>query len=116
MMEYITILNTLLLLSATVGGFFAFKNARRTQTVKIQDETIHALQQQIDAIQRKLESQEKENARLQLLIDIIREALGKRGIHVTIDGEMVTIEDVAHPHQTYTRAKLTRVKKTPEAP
>lgn len=93
-MYYVTtILNTAIALCAIGGGLVAFFRSRKAEVVKIQDETITALQQQIDTIKARQESLEKENLRLRQIIETIQEALKQRGIHITIDGDLVTIKE-----------------------
>jgi hypothetical protein len=89
----LSVANLVLLLFATIGGFFGFRNARRAALVAIQKETIEALQQQIDALKTKQEELMKENAHLHYVISTIQAALSQMNVAVTISGDLVTIQD-----------------------
>lgn len=89
----LSIAQMILVIGATIGGFFGFRNARRATLVTLQRETIEALQQQIDALKDKQADLEKENAHLHYLIETIQAALTQSGSVVTITGDLVTIRD-----------------------
>lgn len=109
-------LNTVLLLLALIGGFFAFRNGKRTELVKLQRETIEALQQRTTSLEQKIGDLEKENHLQQHIIDTIISALKTRGMAVTIDGDMVTIADEsgASSHKKLTTTKTVAVVKREE--
>ncbi len=87
------VINTVLIMFLTVGGFLAFRNGRRAELTKFQRETIEAMQQRIDTIEGKLIDLQTENALQRHIIDTITLALKARGMVVTIDGDMVTINE-----------------------
>jgi transposase len=87
--------NALITLAGLIGGFFAFRKGHSGQLIQIKDETITAMQQQINAIKAQLELLQRENERQGLVIQTIQVALKKRGIFITIDGDMVTISDAS---------------------
>jgi|SRR5579859_3288086 len=94
-MDFSTLLNALnvaIILFGSIGGLYAFSRSRKNETVTIQSETITALSQQIQAVKNKQDDLEKENARLRQVIDTIQSALRQKGILITIDGDMVIIE------------------------
>lgn len=98
-MDLTNVLNTLnvgIILFGAIGGLYAFARTRKNDTVNIQAETITALSQQVQAIKDKLDDLEKENTRLRQVIDTIQSALRQKGILVTIDGDMVIIEQKEH--------------------
>lgn len=109
-------LNTVLLLLALIGGFFAFRNGKRTELVKLQRETIEALQQRTASLEQKIGDLEKENHLQQHIIDTIISALKTRGMAVTVDGDMVTIADEsgASSHKKLTTTKTVAVVKREE--
>ena len=109
------IINTFLIIAATLGGIFAFFRANQSGVTEIQEKTILALQQQMTIIQQKLEILEKDNERLRQVIDTIQAGLRAKGIHITIDGDMVTINDASsgsastlkrRPHKNIVMTKL----------
>lgn len=110
-------LNTILLLLALIGGFFAFRNGKRTELVKLQKDTIDALQQRADSLEKKIGDLEKENHLQQHIIDTIISALKQRGMAVTVDGDMVTIADEsgASSHKRLTTTKTVAVVKKEES-
>lgn len=76
-----------------IGGYMAFRSSHGQQTGNIQAQAIDALKAELEAVQRRIDVVERENTRLHLTINLIKSALKQRGLHVTIDGDMVTIED-----------------------
>lgn len=103
---------TIFLICASIGGVFAWRHGRKTAIVTIQSETITALEAQINAVKEELHGLRDENTRLKQQFEMIKEALSKRGIHVTLDGETIIISE-QNVKQTITRVRKTT--KTPEA-
>lgn len=96
MTDYVNALfafNVVLGVCVLIGGFLAVRNGKRAELVKFQRETIEALQQRIETLEGKISDFEKENVIQRHIIDTITLALKKRGMVITIDGDMVTIED-----------------------
>jgi hypothetical protein len=87
-------LNTVLILLAFIGGFFAFRSGKRNETVKLQKENNDALLTRIEVLSQKIVDLEKENHLQQHVLDTIISALKQRGMAVTIDGDMVSIENI----------------------
>jgi len=98
----------ILTISSIVGGIFVFRKAQKNATVQVQEQTIVALQQQIDALTHRIDNLEREKERQAHIIETIQEALKRRGILVTIDGDLVTISD-----GTATSSSMIR-KRTPK--
>ncbi len=92
-MQIATILQSILLVAAFIGGVFAIKNIRKSGIVQTQSETIIALQQQIDVLKEQSVQQQFE-------LTAMREALKEEGIYITIDGERVTIKRISEPDTT----------------
>ena len=103
-------LNTILIICAVVGGFFAFRNGKRSETVRIQKENNEALLTRIELLEKKISDLEKENHLQQHIIDTITSALKQRGMVITIDGDMVTIADAAG--RSTSRKRMTTTNKT----
>ncbi len=87
------ILQSVFLLAAMAGGVLVFRSTKKTDIMQIQSDTITALQQQIDALKDGQETLQKENSHLQYVIETIIDALKHKGMLITVQGEMVTIED-----------------------
>ena len=111
------ILNIAGIVGGAVGAISVFFTARKKGIAEIQNSTITAMQQQIEAQKGRIETLEtkqgelekenyglrttietilKENYSLRTKIETILAALLKRGIHVTIDNEMVVISGITH--------------------
>ncbi len=100
-------LNTILLVCILIGGLFAIRSGKRGELLKFQKETIEALQQRIDALEGKVADFEKENVIQRHIIDTITSALKQRGMVITIDGDMVTIQDSQGMSQHRKRGTIT---------
>src|SRR5438270_6040311 len=105
------ILEAIFLLAALIGGTIAgvsvFKSTKKSGIVQIQNATIVALQQQIDALkeqnaqqQEKMDQQEEKIDGLEEDMKTMREALEDEGILITIDGKKVTIKNIREPDTT----------------
>ena len=105
----LSIVSTLLAIAGLIGAAFAFRQAKKTELIKIKDETIDALQDQMKTIRDKQDDLERQNTRLENILATIQEALKKRGILVTIDGDLVSITEVSGVSTSY--HKTTRDKK-----
>lgn len=99
------LLTTILVLAGLVGGIFVFRNAKKTGIILIQDQTITALQQQIDALKEQQTVLQKKNEHLEYVIETMSLAMKKKGVVVSIDGEMVTFTDSRGQSNTVRRAK-----------
>lgn len=85
---------------AIVGGFYLIKSGLGKTVSKANQEAINALQATIIALQtdlstmnRKIEEVTKDKVRLEQTIDTICAALKIKGMVITIQGEMVHLED-----------------------
>lgn len=96
---------TLLLIGGIIGGIFAFKNARKSGIILIQDQTIVALNQRLDAQDKEIEALKNKNVYLEQVIETINLAMKKRGVVISVDGEMVTFTDAVGRSSTVRRAK-----------
>lgn len=96
-----------------VGGFVAYRFSYNKTSGEIQERVISALKAETETLRSQVEGCEKEISRLKGIIETVQEALSKEGIRITIDGEMVMIQD-DHQKKAYTRTPRSRTKK-PEA-
>ena len=76
-----------------IGGAAAFRHGFTRTANEVQERVINALQSEIDSLKDRLAQLEIENTRLTHIIATIRAALRRRGLHITIDGELVSIRD-----------------------
>ena len=103
----LSVLSLVLTVCMIVGGFFAFRNGRQTQLAKFQKDTNDALEQRIKAMEGKNSDLEKEVIIQRHLIETITQALEQRGLIITINGDMITIEDKTTGHRSNHRKRLT---------
>lgn len=90
-------LQSILFLVTLAGGVFLLNAQKRAGVVKIQSETIHAMQEQIDALKEQNTQQQQKLDRQEFELKAMRDALKDEGILITIDGEKVTIRDTREP-------------------
>lgn len=97
-----------------IGGYIAYRRGYHKTTAEVESRLVGMLQAEGDELRRKVECCEKEISRLRQVIETVQEALSKRGIHITIAGDTVTIEDAHQGKQSYIKARPPRAKKPPE--
>ncbi len=85
----------ILLLATAAGGLMAFRSSRRSATIAVQKDTIDALKERVELLEKKQLDLERDNTHLSATIELIQSALRQKGFVVTIDGEMVTVIDPA---------------------
>ena len=98
MSNFLSILNLVLLIATTLGGILAFRHGFTRTANEVQERVIAALNSELAALASRVESMEKENVRLHQIIATICAALKRRGIAVTIQGDMVNIHDQSGTH------------------
>jgi hypothetical protein len=86
----LSIISTILAIGAIIGTILAYLQGTKGH---IQERAINAMEQEIASLKRRLDDMEQENKRLEQIIATICEALKKRGLNVTIDGNIVTVSD-----------------------
>ena len=91
--DAVSILNTIIMLCALLGGYLAFRVSRQQSIGEIQSQVINALKAELETLQRRMDALEKENTRLVQIMGLIKSALRKRGLTISIDGDLVTISD-----------------------
>jgi hypothetical protein len=95
MLNFLSILNLVITLSLMVGGLLAYQHGFTRTANEVQERVIRLLQSEIGALQDRIVALEKENTRLSHVITTIRSSLKRRGLLITIDGELVSIRDRA---------------------
>lgn len=100
-----------------VGGFIAYRFSYNKTSGEIQERVIGALKTETETLRTQVADHEKEIARLRGVIETVKEALSKEGIRITIDGEMVMIQDANQGGKAYHRTpRPSRTKKPDPAP
>lgn len=107
-------LSVFLTLCFAIGGYIAYRRGYHKTTAEVEGRLVNMLQTEGEELRKKVEGCEKEITRLRQVIELVQESLLKKGIHVTIDGDTVTIEDAHQGKQSYTRASR-RAKKPAES-
>ena len=72
---------------------FAYRSGTSRKEAESQSNTIKALETELGLLKDRILHVEQENNRLTQTIGIIRSALSKRGMIITIEGDLVTISD-----------------------
>ena len=78
---------------AVVVAFFAVRSGVLKSANDAQSSAINALETEMSILRERVEDTEKENMRLQQIIDTICAALKRRGLIITVQGEMINIQD-----------------------
>lgn len=104
------IIDAVFILIMSIVGYIAVRNIKRDAIIAVQEKTIVAytqqnevLQGQIDTLKENILDLKKENVYQQHIVETIQEALKKRGMIVTIDGDLVTITDAKGSSSTMRR-------------
>lgn len=92
-MESLSLLNLLITVCLVIGGIAAYRHGFTRTANEVQERVIHALQSEIQSLHDRIEALERENTRLNYIITTMCSALKQRGLHVTIDGDIVSIQD-----------------------
>ena len=95
MSNILSICNLVFCIGLAVGGLAAFRHGFTRTANEVQERVINALESEINALKDRLGELEKENARLTQVIATIRTAMRRRGLFVSVDGELISIRDRA---------------------
>ncbi|WP_052888084.1 hypothetical protein [Thermogemmatispora carboxidivorans] len=93
MQDLLSLTNLLITLALIAGAFAAYHYGFARTADEVKARVISVMQHEIDTLKDRLAALEKENLRLSQIIGAIRLALQQRGLHITIDGELVCIHD-----------------------
>lgn len=107
---FLPTLSIVLSVCLLIGGFIAFRSGYFRQSSEIQEQTIDALKTRLETLEGQAESDARELARLRQLINTIRHALKRRGLHIEIEGEYVTIIDADGQRSSTQPPNLAKVK------
>lgn len=100
--------NILISLLLLIGGYIAIRSGKQRQAGEIQSQVIDALKAELEALQRRMDTLERENIRLTHIMGLIKTALRKRGLTISIDGDLVTIDDRRGPGGQYSHIQENR--------
>lgn len=81
------------LICTIVGGWFAIRSAVTKSALDVSVRVREDLAAENRLLQDKIERLEKDNKRLQQIVYTIRHALKRRGLHIEIEGEYITVVD-----------------------
>lgn len=87
--------SVLTLLMLIIGGWYITKNAKSKAKIvaeESQKSAIEAMQAEISALRRQMEDERRKNIRLEHTLDTLVSALQKKGIFITISGDMIDIQ------------------------
>src|SRR5205807_8006787 len=87
------IMTGLVLLGFIIGGIFMIKSGLGDRADKAQTSALSAMQTELSILRGRVTDAEKENTRLQHIVDTIHAALEAKCMIVTIQGRMVYIKD-----------------------
>lgn len=93
MFEPLSLLNLLITIGLVIGGVVAYYHGFTRTANEVQERVINALQSEIQMLHDRIATLEQENARLNYIVTTLCSALKQLGIHVTIDGDTVSIHD-----------------------
>jgi uncharacterized protein YlxW (UPF0749 family) len=98
MSQWLGIINFFLIICSSIGGYYAFRQAKRENVIRLKNETIDALNERIDTLEEKLKELQADNEAQKHIIETIKELLASRNISISIDGDIVTIKDSEGSH------------------
>ena len=89
---WLTIANLLILVIGSIAGTIVFRSALAKAESDVQERVRNALSAENDLLQSRVNRLEKDNKRLNKLIDLIISTLAKKHrIDIEIDGDIVTV-------------------------
>ncbi len=93
MFQPLSLLNLLIAICLVIGGIMAYYHGFTRTANEVQERVINALQSEIQTLHDRIATLEQENVRLNYVVTTLCSALKQLGIHVTIDGDMISIHD-----------------------
>lgn len=94
MFEPLSLLNLFITICLVIGGVVAYYHGFARTANEVQERVINALQSEIQTLHDRIAALEQENARLSYIVTTLCSALKQLGIHITIDGDTVSIHDL----------------------
>lgn len=99
MLDPLTFFNVLMTFGLLIGGLVAYRRGFAQTVNEVQERVINALQHEIQTLHDRIGVLEQENTRLDQAISVICSSLRRRGIHITVEGDVVSIRD--HIDESY---------------
>jgi len=96
MNDIFTIINLLLTIGLAAGGAIAFKAGFSKAASEVQERVINALETENESQRERIKDLEQRYERLDQIIGTMCEALKKRGLIISVDGNIVNISDGSH--------------------
>jgi uncharacterized protein (UPF0335 family) len=93
MPDPLTFFNVLMTFGLVIGGLVAYRRGFAQTVNEVQERVINALQHEIQTLHDRIGVLERENTRLDQAITVICSSLKRRGIHITVEGDVVSIRD-----------------------
>lgn len=94
------ILSIIISVMVVVGGYWAFRQGFFKQSSEIQDQTINALNTRVQILEGQIKDDAEKIKRLteeltqsKRLMSAVRHALARRGLHIEVDEDYVTLVD-----------------------
>lgn len=91
--DFLPILSTILSVCAVAGGFFAFRRGRSKEAQQIEERVIAAQEKELKILRQKIEDLERDRNVQDRVISTIRHLLKEYGLHIVIDGDVVSVKD-----------------------
>lgn len=114
--NFLPVFSIALTLIAIAGGVAAFRQAKGQQSSEIMMKTIDALKARVDTLENQSKSDTNKIAQLmdelaqeRRLMKAVRHALARRGLHIEVDDDYVTLVD-AQGQQSTQVPNLAKVK------
>ncbi|HET8911201.1 MAG TPA: hypothetical protein VFN23_07050 [Ktedonobacteraceae bacterium] len=109
--NFLPVISIVISIFIVVGGGVAFFSGRGRENSLIQGQTIDALKARIETLESQVESDEREMEHLRQVITTIRQALARRGLHIEIQGNFVTLVDATDGSASTSPSKPPATKK-----
>ncbi len=93
MYNLLSIFNLVISLAVILGSILAFKHGFTRTANEIQERVINALNSELASLTHRLDSLEKENLRLNLVLNIIINAMKRKKILINIEADLISIQD-----------------------
>jgi hypothetical protein len=89
----LSMFSIVLTIASAIGGFYAFRNGLARTANEVQERVIDALDMEMGILRARLTDLERENKRLSQIISAICQTLKRRGMDVSVEGNLITVTD-----------------------
>ena len=91
--DLIPYVTSLLALALTIGAIVAYRSGYSKEARGLQAQTIDALRSRIEVLEAQLENAVRDALKDKAVIRTVQYALARRGLHIEINGEYITLVD-----------------------